>query len=310
RYQMTRNGHNELIYDIISDAVKNESLLILNADDPLASAYGKDHPKAVYYSMDRNRYSSDVPRGRYNDSAFCPICKHPLKMEYRTFENAGRFFCENCGHSSHEAKYRVTDVDLDNTSFTFDGKYAVSLKYKGLHNIYNYLAAYTVCCEVGIEPSQSAAALADFVMNNGRLTPLTIGGRNSLLLISKHENSVSYNSSIDYTLRLGKKVDVMIMVNSISRKYYTGETSWLYDIDFERFDCDKVGKIILCGKYCRDLEFRLTLGGFGSVNVYESPEDAVRTLKNSENDSVIMTCFADRARLMQAIESVEGEEKR
>ena len=39
RDQMTRNGHPELIYDIIKEAVTDDIHLILNTDDPLSSLF-------------------------------------------------------------------------------------------------------------------------------------------------------------------------------------------------------------------------------------------------------------------------------
>ncbi|MCQ2452614.1 MAG: MurT ligase domain-containing protein, partial [Oscillospiraceae bacterium] len=261
RDQMTRNGHNEWIYDILADAVKTESCLILNADDPLVSCFAQGHANTVWYSMDQNDYSTAESVGRYHDGCFCPICKHPMEYEYFNYASAGRFRCTNCDFASAAPKYRVTHVDLGSNSILFDGTHPATLAFNGLFNIYNMLSAYALCCEVGIPAAKAAEALSGYVMKNGRINSFSFQGKPALLLISKHENSVSYNSSIDYVVRSAGPCEVLVMVNAISRKYYTGETSWLYDIDFERLSADNVNRIILCGKYCRDLQLRFLLAG-------------------------------------------------
>ena len=310
RDQMTRNGHNEWIYDILADAVREESCLILNADDPLVAAFARGHENTVWYAMDRNPCSTDELQGRYRDGAFCPICKHPMVYDYVNYADAGRFRCTHCGHASGAPRFRVTEVDLEQGRIVFDGAHPLMLAFKGLHNIYNMLAAYSVACLVGTDPAKAAESLSGFVMKNGRVSTFDVNGLPSMLLISKHENSVSYNSSIDYIVRSGDPCDVLVMVNAISRKYYTGETSWLYDIDFERLSAPNVGRIVLCGKYCRDLELRFLLAGLQEkITVIEDPDQAVAAFAGGDRRLFFVTCFADKARLGQAIRSVTGEDK-
>ena len=48
RDQMTRNGHPELIYDIIKEAITDDIHLILNTDDPGSSLYGYKKNNVTY----------------------------------------------------------------------------------------------------------------------------------------------------------------------------------------------------------------------------------------------------------------------
>ena len=89
----------------------------------------------------------------------------------------------------------------------------------------------------------------------------TLGKCEGRLLLSKHENSISYDRSIDVVVKDPRKVNVMIIVDAISRKYFTSDSSWLWDIDFEKLDLGNVGKIILAGKYCNDLAVRFEAAG-------------------------------------------------
>ena len=48
----------------------------------------------------------------------------------------------------------------------------------------------------------------------------------------------------------------MVIVDQISRKYFTSETSWIWDIDFEKLNADCVKQVVLAGKYVNDLNAR------------------------------------------------------
>ena len=77
-----------------------------------------------------------------------------------------------------------------------------------------------------------------------------------MLLTSKHENSISYDMSLKLAASDNDGSDVVIIVDAISRKYFTSDVSWLYDIDFHLLDTDNVKRIILAGAYANDLAAR------------------------------------------------------
>ncbi|MEG0456860.1 MAG: Mur ligase family protein, partial [Oscillospiraceae bacterium] len=54
RDQSTRNGHPFWIYNIIKEAINDETTLVLNANDPLVSLFGKDRKNVIYFSMAEN----------------------------------------------------------------------------------------------------------------------------------------------------------------------------------------------------------------------------------------------------------------
>ena len=66
RDQMTRNGHPEVIYDIINEAITADIHLILNTDDPLSSLYGYKRDKVTYFGMNENGLSKHENNSRYN----------------------------------------------------------------------------------------------------------------------------------------------------------------------------------------------------------------------------------------------------
>ena len=69
------------------------------------------------------------------------------------------------------------------------------------------------------------------------------------LLTSKHENSIAYDTNLRYIASANEDCTVLIIVDAVSRKYFTSETSWLWDIDFDQLNVPHVKRVILSGLY-------------------------------------------------------------
>ena len=302
RDQMTRNAHSEWIYNILLDSIDTKTTLILNANDPLVSRFSRvvSSDNVVYFAMDENRYSTKKPSGKYNDGAYCPVCKHKLTYEYYNMAHIGKFACEYCGLKSEEPLCRVTSVDLDKKQVIFDGEHKIELAFASTYNVYNLLATYTVATYLGYDKAKTASLLGGYVMKNGRVKTRTVKGHEFTLLTSKHENSVSYNQSIDYAVRQKDPFSVMFVVDSISRKYYTCETSWLFDINFEALAKSSCEKIILSGKYAYDLAVRFDFTDIPKKKIIVESDIKAATQKFIESTShensklFLITCFSDR----------------
>ena len=101
---------------------------------------------------------------------------------------------------------------------------------------------------------------------------------------------------------------MLVIVDAISRKYFTGETSWLWDIDFNQLSCGHVEKVMLYGKYCNDLAVRFQYTNLPpeKILVGEEISEAVSRLQEQGHEDVyVVTCFSDRDKLLRLVE-VEG----
>lgn len=307
RDQMTRNAHSEWIYNILLDSIDTKTTLILNANDPLVSRFSRvvSSENVVYFSMDENRYSTKKPVGKYNDGAYCPVCKRPLEYEYYNMAHIGKFSCKNCGLRTEEALCRVSSVDLDKMNLVFDEKYRIDLAFASTYNVYNLLAAYTLLTHLGFDREKSAQLLGGYVMKNGRVKTRKVNGHDFTLLTSKHENSVSYNQSIDYAVRCKNPFAVMFVVDSISRKYYTCETSWLFDINFDALAKSECEKIVISGKYAHDLAVRLEYTDIPKKKIVVEPDikkatgEFAGTHAHENTELFLITCFSDRDKVME-----------
>lgn len=305
RDQLTRNVHPYHIYDIIKDAVDlvPNAQLVLNADDPIVRQFGVGRENVVYFGMDQNPYSSDHTDAVYNDCFYCPVCKAPLRYDFFHYAHLGSYHCDSCGYACPEAEYRVTALDLENCQIAING-HIISLAFASRYNVYNLCAAYTAAALVGVSGVEIAKTLSEFVMKNGRNVRFTAGPNEGMLITSKHENSTSYNQSLEFVTRQKDPSTLVIIVDAISRKYYTSETSWLWDISFEMLSNSNVKKIILTGKYAYDLGLRFELANITGAEVIVEPDlDQMGRMIHEPTDHrlFVVTCFSDKDKLYSRV---------
>ena len=307
RDQLTRNGHPEWVYDAILPAIHPETTLVLNADDPLVSCFagGHDAGKVKWFGLEECGLSTKEHRGVYHDGARCPVCRG--KMEYSCYHYAhiGHYRCTECGHSRREPDFSATALDLKEGRLTINGGTDIQLAFRSIYNVYNILAAWSVCALAGVDGSVMAGAINNYSLKNGRMITFTLGKRRGTLLTSKHENSVAYDTNLSYIEAREEPCEVMVIVDAVSRKYFTGETSWLWDIDFDRLAAPHVEKVWLCGKYVNDLALRFDCSAVPAdkLALRESIEQAAAELKTGDGPPLyVVTCFSDRDKLLAHVQ--------
>ncbi len=304
RDQMTRNGNPEHIYEIIKEAGLDDIHLILNADDPLSSLYGFNRKEVTYFGINECKISSKEFSGVYNDGYYCPNCKGRLSYSYYNFAHIGGFKCDICGHSRHTPDFAVTSADLANGKVKINDKYNLTISLRSFYFVYNVLAAFSACKLIGLDEKKIINTLNDYVLQNDRVQSFKIGEHEGMLLTSKHENSIAYNQSIDYIIKENKPCTVVVIVDQISRKYFTSETSWIWDINFEKLNSDCVKKVVLAGKYVHDLNSRFEYSSCDTKKItsFENLDDMMTFVKEkAEGDIYLVTCFTDRYKFINRI---------
>ena len=303
RDQLTRNGHPEWVYDALLPAVHGDTELILNADDPLSSCFARGHEKVKWFGLDQCSISTDAPTGTYHDGAYCPVCHGPMAYDYVHYNHIGAYRCAKCGHQKPPADYTVTAVDLASGTLSLGGQVSVQLAFRSIYNVYNILAAYAACRECGVPSETAASVLSNYLLKNGRMQTFRLGGRHGTLLTSKHENSIAYDTNLRYIAASGTDCTVLILVDAVSRKYFTSETSWLWDIDFGQLNVPHVKRVILSGRYCNDLAERFSYTEVDRWSVEPDIAAAASELKNNGDEELfVVTCFADRDKILCRVE--------
>ncbi len=306
RDQLTRNVHPFWIYDIIKEAVDliPNAQLLLNADDPIVSMLGEGRDNVKYFSMNENSYSTKETDALYNDCHYCPICKKPLDYAYFHYAHLGKFSCPACGYSSKDAEYVIDSADLEKGEISINGS-KISLAFASRYNVYNLCTAFALSAECGVAPERIAPSLSSFIMRNGRVVKFKSGENVGTLITSKHENSTSYNQSLEYVCREKEKFTLVVIVDAISRKYYTTETSWLWDISFEKLENSSADRILLCGNYAYDLatRFEFTNIDRGKIKIIPDLDEMAReTAMPYDGKLYCVTCFSDKGKLLSRSE--------
>jgi UDP-N-acetylmuramyl tripeptide synthase len=303
RDQLTRNGHPEWVYDAILPAIHPDTELILNADDPLSSCFARGHEKVRWFGLDRCAGDLDAPSGVYRDGAYCPVCHAAMEYDYVHYNHIGAYRCTKCGHRKPATDYTVTAADLEKGVLTIDGAVTVELAFRSIYNVYNILAAYAVCRRAGAAAETAAGVLSRYLLKNGRMQTFRLGARHGTLLTSKHENSIAYDTNLRYIAASGEDCAVLVIVDAVSRKYFTSETSWLWDIDFGQLEAPHVKEIVLSGRYCNDLAERFSYTELKNWRVQPDIAAAAAELREAGNEALyVVTCFSDREKLLSHVE--------
>lgn len=307
RDQLTRNGHPQWVYEALSHSVHEDTQLILNADDPLISCFGKDRINTLWFGVDKLPTSIPYNDGVYNDGIYCPVCGGELEYDYYHYNHIGSYHCKDCGFKKQKTDFTVTAADMEKGEIVIDGKYTVSLAFTGMYNIYNILAAFAACRIVGIDGKSIAESISNYMLKNGRIVSFKLGHHSGTLLTSKHENSVSYDQSLKYIAARSENCSVIIIVDAISRKYFTGETSWLWDINFNHLNCPHVKNIYLCGKYVNDLAVRFSFTDIPNEKIkpVADIQQCVDYLRQNGGEQLYcVTCFSDKEKLLGRVERI------
>ena len=304
RDQLTRNGHPEWVFDAIAESIHDDTTLLLNADDPMVSLFGRGRDKVLWFGLDHAATDTDTFSGAYNDGLYCPVCGKPMVYDYYHFNHVGSYRCTACDFARHATDFTVTGIDLKESHITVNGENEIRLAFRSIYNIYNILAAYAVCTLVGVPEAETAKRMSNYILKNGRYVEFTLGSHRGTFLISKHENSISYDMSLKYALAGNKPCSFVIIVDAVSRKYFTSDTSWLWDIDFGQLAGDWVKNIYLCGKYCNDLAMRFSFTDIPAekIKVFEDIDAACAELRSSGDEQLFaVTCFSDKEKFMSNV---------
>ncbi|MGN0443601.1 MAG: MurT ligase domain-containing protein [Acutalibacteraceae bacterium] len=307
RDQLTRNGHPQWVFNAVKESISDDCTLVLNADDPLVSLFGKGRENVIWFGMDRQDFSTDTNTGMYDDGKYCPVCYAPMEYDYYHYNHIGAYRCEKCGYKKNDTAYTVTKTDLESGVITINEKDEIQLAFKSIYNVYNILACYAVCCLVGVDGETVSRSISNYFLKNGRVVEYRLGEARGTLITSKHENSVSYDQSLRYSVQQKNPHAVIIIVDAVSRKYYTSETSWLWDINFGMLNTENTEHIYLLGKYANDLYVRFSYTDIDreKISLIENIPQGVETIKNAGHSELYtITCFSDKDKFLSLVEII------
>lgn len=292
RDQLARNGHVEIVWNDINKNINKNTHLILNADDPTINKFSINHKgKISYYGVAKTKYSKNKSDSDSLDLSYCPKCNTKLKYKYYHYWNVGNYECPNCDFKRNQPDYEAKLID--DTSFKIAGE-KINIPNNSLHNIYNQAACFAAANLSGISPKDISKSLNQFSLNTKRLESIKFADKECILLVSKNENAVSYNQSIDYILKQPGNKSIVIGFDNVSRRYKLDDLSWLWDINFELLKDKSIKNIICVGKFAYDIATRMKYAEINPKKIIIVPDTntMVDTLtKKTTNKFYSMFCF-------------------
>lgn len=284
RDQLDRYGELSTTASFIQNAIdKNRELkLILNADDPLVTNFGKGE-NAIYYGFEEVEFCSEIHNTTSNapTEVFNCICGKPLQYNKQFFAQEGHYYCAKCGFKRPEPNYKgYVKIYSDYSELKIrhnDKDFEFKINLVGLYNAYNVLGAVACAMENGIDYQTIKKAVSTYKSIFGRAERRIINGHKTLIQLIKNPTGAS---EVLKTVDLSSNI-----VIAINDNYADGrDISWLWDSDFEQLkNAQKL--VITSGIRAKDMATRLKYAGIPQekIIVEEDIKSAIALAAKSDN---------------------------
>ena len=284
RDQLDRYGELATTAGFIQNAIdkNSEALLLLNADDPLVTNFGKNK-NALYYGFEEVEICSDAHKASSNapTEVFNCVCGEPLEYKKQFFAQEGHYLCSHCGYKRPEPDFKgyvKIYQDYSDLRIVNEGKtYEFRINLVGLYNAYNALASISQALILNVDYEVIKEALLSYKSIFGRAERRVINGHETLIQLIKNPTGAS---EVLKTVDLSSNI-----VIAINDNYADGrDISWLWDSDFEQLkDAQKL--VITSGVRAKDMAVRLKYAGIpaDSIIVEEDLRKAVEFASKSDN---------------------------
>ncbi|ODA40113.1 MurT ligase domain-containing protein [Desulfosporosinus sp. BG] len=259
RDQLDRYGELDTTVRLVRESLPKETVLVLNADDPLVAQFGLNHAEVVYYGVERTPDSVSESQ-ETREARFCPLCGTELDYTLFHYGQLGIYNCLGCGFHRPEPKILAQNVRPLEGLLLFQVKvtpFAIALQ--GYYNLYNALAALTAARQLGLSDSLIGEGLRGFIPQAGRMERFHLQeGEITLTLV---KNPTGFDQVIQTMLGLDKPLRILIGINDLAAD--GRDISWLWDVNFERLGLHeaRIHQVICTGLRAEDMALRLKYAG-------------------------------------------------
>ena len=263
RDQLDRYGELETLADNWQQMIsrlEDDSVVVINADDPLLAGIGQAHANTVYFGLTDTRNAELEPR-HAADSKFCRRCGAPLAYEAVQVGHLGVYSCPNGDFARPEPSVAATRIELKGmtgssvTIATPDGSFDLDLPIPGLYNVYNAVGAAAVGHALGLSADDIRAGLESAKAVFGRVETLDIKGTPVSLLLIKNPTGAN---EVLRTIATQPGFDLWIALND---NIADGrDISWVWDADFEML-AGKLRQVTCSGTRAEEMALRLAYAG-------------------------------------------------
>ena len=259
RDQLDRYGELDTTVRMVRESLPKETVLVLNADDPLVAQFGTDHAQVIYYGVERTPDSVSESQ-ETREARFCPVCGTALNYTLFHYGQLGIFNCLGCEFHRLEPEILAQNVRLEEGLLLFQvGVTPFTLSLQGYYNLYNALAALTAARRLGINDDLIERGLRSFIPQAGRMERFYLPeGEITLTLV---KNPTGFDQVIQTMLGVNKPLRILIGINDLAAD--GRDISWLWDVNFERLGTYEasINQVICTGLRAEDIALRLKYAG-------------------------------------------------
>ena len=278
RDQLDRYGEIDILIQKMKDSLRSTSVkLILNADDPFVHRFSDLPNEKIYIGLNVN--ACQFQSNTMKESKYCPKCQKELSYRFLHFGHLGHYDC-SCGFTRPEpniSAQKVFQTEKGIGLIVDGGDYQTSLK--GMYNAYNALFAISMCRALGMESNEIAGGLTTFRKVDGRMQEFLIN--RNIWKLNLVKNPAAANLTLSEFLRTNEKKQLIFCLNDLPAD---GEDiSWIWDIDMELANCDKVMLIIASGKRAYDAALRMKYAGISEGKILICPDMKKAVLEARRN---------------------------
>lgn len=255
RDQLDRYGEIDITIDILKEVIRTAPgmELIVNGDDALSACLAMECQNTwITYGISEPVTKSDDTR-EMREGRFCRKCGARLAYRFYHYSQLGDYACPQCSFSRPHIDYDAREVQVgEQLSFSV-GKEHIVANYRGFYNVYNILAAYAAGRNAGLPLKNFNRMLKNFRPENGRMEQFRVQGTGVVLNLAK--NPAGFNQNISAVMADESLKDLIIVINDNDQD--GTDVSWLWDVDFDRFDSRQIHSITVSGIRCQDMGLRL-----------------------------------------------------
>lgn len=269
RDQLDRYGEIDITMNILESMIRSVPKLtvLVNGDDALSAYLALNSGNAcIPYGISEpvlENETSEIREGR-----FCKYCGAKLEYRFYHYSQLGDYRCPQCDFARPEPIFDAEDVSVgDQISFRV-GERQITANYRGFYNVYNILAAYAGIRTAGFAGEHFQEMLDHFNPQNGRMEQFRI--KDTKIVLNLAKNPAGFNQNIAAVMQDETPKDVVIAIHDNAQDGI--DISWLWDVDFDRFQEESIRSITVSGIRSQDMRLRLKY-----VDIPSSLEDDIET---------------------------------